>query len=43
MKKDFVTVTPDTGNGDKTLSFVADANSGNARETSISIAGGGNN
>lgn len=34
-------VTPDTGNGDKTLSFVADANSGNARETSISITGGG--
>lgn len=41
MKKDFVTVTPDTGNGDKALSFVADANSGNARETSISIIGGG--
>lgn len=40
MKKDFVTVTPDTGNGDKVLSFVADANSGDARETLISITGG---
>lgn len=41
MKKDFVTVTPDTGSGDKALSFVTDANPGNARETSISIEGGG--
>lgn len=41
MKKDFVIVTPDTGSGDKALSFVADVNPDNTRETSISIAGRG--
>ena len=43
MKKSFVTVTPETDSGDKALSFVADVNPGNAKETSISIAGRGYN
>lgn len=41
MKKSFITVTPDNGNNNESLSVTADANSGNARETSISIEGGG--
>lgn len=42
MKKSFATVTPDNGNSNGSLSVTADANTGDARETSISIAGGDN-
>lgn len=41
MKKDFITVTPDSGNGTATVTVAADQNTGNARNSSISISGGG--
>lgn len=41
MKKDFITVTPDSGTGNGTVIVTADQNTGNARDSSISISGGG--
>ena len=41
MKKDFITVTPDSGRGDKTVTAVASENTGRKRSTSIKISGGG--
>lgn len=41
MKKDFLTVTPDSGLGDKTVTAVASENIGGKRSTSIKISGGG--
>ena len=41
MEKDFITVTPDSGTGNATVTVVASENSGqNERSTSISISGG---
>lgn len=41
MKKDFVTVTPDSASGNGSLSVVADKNYSAARSTVISVTGGG--
>lgn len=41
MKKDFITVTPDSGSGNTTITVVANENTGNARSTPITISGGG--
>lgn len=41
MKKSFVTVTPDNGNNNGSLSVTADANTGGARSEIITIEGGG--
>ena len=41
MQKEFITVTPDTGSGDASLSVVASANENIARSTSFAVAGGG--
>ena len=41
MKKDFLTVTPDSGSGNATVTVVASENIGGARSTSIKISGGG--
>jgi hypothetical protein len=43
MKKDFVTITPDTGSNNETLTFTAETNTGNARSTIVNISGGGGN
>lgn len=40
MKKDFITVTPDSGNGTATVTVAAAQNTGNARSSSIIISGG---
>lgn len=41
MQKDFITVTPDSGNGTATVTVAAAQNTGNARNSSIVISGGG--
>ena len=41
MKKDFITVTPDNGSGNKTVTVIADPKQGNARSTKVTISGGG--
>lgn len=41
MKKDFLTVTPDSGTGSSTVTVSASANTGVARSAALSIAGGG--
>lgn len=41
MQKDFITVTPDSGNGTATVTVAAAPNTGNARNSSIAISGGG--
>lgn len=42
MQKDFVTATPDTGGaGGTTVNVKASANSGAARNTTITVSGGG--
>jgi hypothetical protein len=43
MKKDFITVAPDRGNGNATVIVTADKNLGDARRTSLSVSGGGMN
>lgn len=41
MKKDFLTITPDSGGGSQEVTVQAEANYGNARSTTITISGGG--
>jgi hypothetical protein len=41
MKKDFLTITPDSGGGSQEVTVKASANVGNARSTTITISGGG--
>lgn len=41
MKKNFVTVTPDTGSNNGSLSVTVDKNTGEARSEIIIVAGGG--
>lgn len=43
MKKSFVTVTPDNGNNNGSLSVTADANNDDARSEIVTVAGGGDN
>ncbi len=40
MKKDFITVTPDNGNSDRTVTVQASGNSGDNRNSTITISGG---
>lgn len=40
MEKNFITVTPDSGNNDGSLSVTAGNNTGNARSEVITVAGG---
>lgn len=40
MKKDFLTITPDSGEGSQEVTVQAGANSGNARTSTITISGG---
>lgn len=40
MQKDFITVTPDSGAGNKTVTVSASKNASSARSTSLSINGG---
>lgn len=41
MQKDFLTITPDSGEGSQEVTVQAEANYGNARSTTITISGGG--
>lgn len=41
MKKDFLTITPDSGRGSQAVTVKASPNTGNARSTTITISGGG--
>lgn len=41
MKKDFLTITPDSGEGSQAVTVKASPNTGNARSTTITISGGG--
>lgn len=41
MQKDFITATPDSGSGNGSINVTADKNTGAARETYITISGGG--
>lgn len=41
MKKDFLTITPDSGGGSQEVTVQAGANYGDARSTTITISGGG--
>ena len=41
MKKDFLTITPDSGGRSQEVTVQAGANYGNARSTTITISGGG--
>lgn len=41
MKKDFLTITPDSGMGSQEVTVRAGANYGDARSTTITISGGG--
>lgn len=41
MKKNFVTVTPDTGRNNGSLSVTVDENTGDARSEIITVAGEG--
>ena len=41
MQKDFLTITPDSGEGSQEVTVQAGANYGNARSTTITISGGG--
>lgn len=41
MKKDFITVSPDNGNSDGTVTVQASGNNGDTRSTTITISGGG--
>lgn len=41
MQKDFITATPDTGSGNGSVNVTASKNTGAARETYITISGGG--
>ena len=40
MKKDFLTITPDSGEGSQAVTVKASPNAGNARSTTITISGG---
>lgn len=40
MQKDFITVTPDSGSGNRTVTVAAEENTGNSRSSSIAISGG---
>ena len=40
MKKDFLTITPDSGGGTTNITVAADQNQGNARSAQITISGG---
>lgn len=41
MKKDFLTITPDSGEGSQEVTVAVPANTGNARSSTITIRGGG--
>lgn len=41
MKKDFMTITPDSGGGSQEVTVAVPANTGNARSSTITIQGGG--
>lgn len=41
MQKDFLTITPDSGEGSQAVTVKASPNTGNARSTTITISGGG--
>lgn len=41
MKKDFLTITPDSGMGSQAVTVKASPNTGNARSTTITISGEG--
>lgn len=41
MQKDFLTITPDSGEGSQEVTVQAGANYGDARSTTITISGGG--
>lgn len=41
MKKDFITVSPDNGEGSQAVTVKSSPNTGNARSTTITISGGG--
>lgn len=41
MKKDFITVTPDSNSGNGEITVVADQNTGINKSTIISVSGGG--
>lgn len=43
MQKDFITVTPDSGNGTATVMVAAVKNTGDVRSTSLSVSGEGMN
>lgn len=40
MQKDFITVSPDNGNSDGTVTVQASGNNGDTRSTTITISGG---
>lgn len=40
MNKDFITVTPDTGSGSKTVTVSVSENTGDQRSSSLKISGG---
>ena len=40
MKKDFLTITPDSGGVTTNITVAADQNQGDARSTQITISGG---
>lgn len=40
MQKDFLTITPDSGEGSQEVTVQAGANYGNTRSTTITISGG---
>lgn len=39
MKKDFLTITPDSGGGSQEVTVAVPANTGNARSSTITIQG----
>lgn len=41
MQKDFITVAPDTGNGNRTINVTASKNTSSERSTSLTISGAG--
>lgn len=43
MKKDFITVTPDSGTGNATITVSTEQNAGDARSIQLTVSGGGMN
>lgn len=41
MQKDFITATPDTGSGNRTINVTASKNISSERSTSLTISGAG--